>query len=621
MMLILLLFSLIINGQIKKIKPSTVSLNPRLSQKQQTAIAGLEKIVSDFSIQGDETNFQDIPRKVKIICSSIFVLWDYQPAAEKVRLRKIVNYLKNSFVENFIEEKDSRIYLKQSIRYAIGEMAKKDKTEALKLLKEFYEAEESLLSKMNDDEKLELAEDLLEIDVAKSVNIVESIIRIAIPQKIIGYLSKLKDISSASHNYLFGKILTILSAGNTYNIRNELVLQSYVFKETYTVYPITDRSDIPGFDKFAFPAGGVEFNEKGIFRNQKVDEEEVKLYLSASISGFKKRSTLIPIVNGFQISQIYFGACKLKNYNDIYSAYGQPFSSEISSIILEIEALALSNGVTPENLGHLKFIAASVVQNYFADSISNIADDNADKQTDSFTKTRLLENKILREISQKRFSEAENLIFEIIDPKTNQVLIDYLNYSIIADAAQNDKKIEDLDEKLKNISNLNVKIIALFEATQIFIKNNQNDSANNYLFLARQIISNQLETSEKPQMLIGLLSLQLKLETKSYSEILFEIIRTLTDRNLKRDELSRKANIYCLDYKGDSIKLYSQGVVDGGIQYDFGDSSIEDGFSKIGKIKWEEALEYAESIENKFLRSRAVLSVCRLALPKKTAVR
>jgi hypothetical protein len=620
--ILLILFSISLSltatAQPRKPKSSDASTYKKLTRKQQTAISSLEKIASDYTISLDETNFQDVPRNVKVVCSSIFVLWDYQPSLEKERLVKLIKYIKNSFVENFNDEKDSRIYLKQAIRYAIGEMAKKDKKEALKLSKEFAETELSLASNLNNDEKLELAEDLLEIDVSKSVIIAESVLKVSIPQRAIGYLSKLKEVSTPSHDYLFRKILVLLSTGVIYDIKQELILQSYIFKETYTAYPVTEQSDIPGFDIHEFPVGGVEINEKEVFRNLKVTADEVKLYFTSSISGYKKKLTQIANSNGFQSAQYYFWVCKLNTSQEFYSDFVSQFAAEIKSIQSDAESLALSKGVTAQNIEHLKFIATTVVLNQFGEIIGDISEDNVTEKTDDFTKTRILEGKILKNIYKKDFLEAENLIFEIKDLKTNQVLIDNLNYSIIADSSQNNKPIDDIEERLKKISDLKVKVLTLFEISHSNIKSNKRESAKDSLFLARQIISNQLESNEKPQMIVGLLSLQSKIEKKSNFEILSEVNRIVTNRNLINYEESNRSNIYCLAYKGGSIKLYSQGVVDGGIQYDFSGSSIEDAYESSARTNWEEALEYSESIENKFLRSRAVLSVCKLALLPKT---
>ncbi len=608
------LLSVLSQSHAQTVSAKTAATNPHqpFTEQQLTAISSLEKIAGDFQISVDESHYQEVPARVKVVCASIQVLWDYRPGIAKQQLRNMIRYLIGFHVENFVEKPSIRPYLRRSIYHAIREMAKKEKLEAQRQLEDFLDAEEGLLSKMNDDEKMELAESLLEVDLSRSIRVAESVLPRTLPHRTISYLSRVKQVSAVLHGSLFGKIVSILSTGFVYSVRDELVLQSYVFKETYLAFPVSEVSDVPGLDRLQFPVGGVIVNERAIFRDQSPKVDEMKAYVSGSVQATRRR--MLGINNGFSAAQALFIASKLSAYSELHSDHLQRFTGSIKEINVEYRALATTLGLTAQNIEHLKFMAMSVVINHFGDAVADLANESVDEKTDSFTRMRILENEILRAIGRKEFPSAEKLIFEVKDIRTNQVLTDYLNYSVLVDSATRNPISSNFDERLRKISDQNVKVVALFEIVRALIKKERRDKATEYLFEADQIVSSRLENRAKPQMLVGLLLLRTSLEKKVPAQTLSEVVTSLRVQNTRNRQISAETSVYPIAYQGGSIKLFTQKVADGGIQYTFAASSIESAFESVALINWGESLSYAELIEDGFLRNKAVLSICSLAL-------
>lgn len=609
-----LLFTCAVGQEQNSVAISRAQKNDELAERRKVALSRLEQIVSDYRIAVDERQFREIPRQVKTIGSAIAIIWEHEPGNARSSFRKLFSKLSSAYIEHFDSVGEPRVYIKQSVRILVGIIATKDKEEAARLLSEFYQTELGLLSQMNEGERLQLAEDFLSIDVDRSTKIAETVVLKSLPQRSVNYFSKLKSTSISAHDDLIRKVFSVVSSGAILGFHDELVLESYIFKEVYIAFPVSKQSDIPGMDKFPFPVGGVEVNESGAFNGHAVDPNEVRAYLLASLSGLEQQPRQGHSLSAIQSAGAYFITAKIGTYIEMYSDHLPAIQPRFSGLFDTIGAAAIGNGLMPDNLAHLKLMAQTAVSKYFGNAVADIADDGAQKSQDSFAAARNLENRILRLISNKSFKDAEKLIFSVKDIRTNEALSDFLNYSIIFHHANGKEEIESVQYRLDLIKDRNVKILAIFQLVRFLLKNNEKGSAGHYIQKAKGIIFDNLDTYEIPQMIVALSGLELEYDSQNLTTIMLGVSFALTSRKVEGPETVKRPDIYALNYRGDSVILFSQRVAGGGIRYEMDGTGIDVVFSRAANVDWNESLMASEAIEDKYLRSRAVLAVCSLAL-------
>lgn len=131
-------------------------------------------------------------------------------------------------------------------------------------------------------------------------------LEISFPPTFPDYLHKLRRLDPAAASRLLSKSLAVLATGQVYSFKHDLNVQAYVFREPMIVYPINEPVDVPGFESFAYPAGGVHMINYAFGERDLPDTAECAAYATASLSGLDKKFLRPASLSGLDAATAYF---------------------------------------------------------------------------------------------------------------------------------------------------------------------------------------------------------------------------------------------------------------------------------------------------------------------------
>ncbi len=607
----------------KKTSNATATINvdrqatPRLTERQEIAIGELKTLIKENTVMLSDVAAERIYGATDLALQSTLILWKYEPEFADRSFKDVTGILMHLYEKGRREKHDrERInYTRRALSHAINLWLSKDIRNAVELLQRLHKFEEELRpgsGQRAGAERFELANELLDIDPKQSASLAERIVEVYLPEKLPEYLYKLKQIDPVLNSRVVNKSLGVLAAGQVYSFKDDLILQAYVLRESMIVFPEKGPVDFPGFESLAFPASGVRVIDYAINSAGGTDRNELAQYTRASISALQRKLTESNGIGGLDAATAYFLIQKLE-------AHFQLSHSRAPNSLIALQrvgaTVATSNGLSGQNLTHLTTIAREVISNRFLNLLSSNVSSAAEKTNDPILRARARENEIIEDIHHGKFDAASEKIFKLDDPDTREALTDNLYVSMINDASKKRDWIT-VDECIEKIKNWNVRTYVMLESARTALKV---DSArtSQYLNAARRIIEGKLGTKERAQMVVGLLALYSESDSNGLQEILATAARYINGPMTEDDSPQMRRGekgMLIARYVGNDIWISGKGIVGDAIRYRLNGTSLETAFAGAGKRDWFAAYTAAREIQDRSLRTKAILGACRAIL-------
>ena len=598
------------------LEPGTTN-KPRLTEEQRIAIEELNTLIKESIATLSDALAERLYGLSDLASQSSLLIWKYDRKSAREGFRDLTATLLDLYEKGRREKADEEriAIIRRSLKNVISQWSRNDATSAIALLDRLNKLDEELNLESNPasraSDQFELANTLLESDPQQSAVLAERVIEVYVPERFPEYLFKLRQRDPAAAVRVLRRSLAVLASGQVYSFKHDLILQAYVHREPMIVYPVKGPIDFPGFESLAFPVGGVLVLDGITGSANNTDRNELAEYTNASINALNRKLTASKAISGLDAAMAYFLIQKLQAYFEL-SHTETPFS--LLTLQRVSATVATSNGVSRENLTHFVTIAREVVSQNFLKLLTGNVSTAAEKSTDPFLKTRVIETEILADIYEGKFDAADAKILKLDDLETREALADYLHVGKIKDALKKRDWIT-VDGALEKIQNWNVRSYALLECARTAHKVDQ-DHTNQFLHAARRIIEGKLGVKEQSQMMTGLLAVYAESNSSGLEEIL-----SITAKAINRpfeDESSPDSKgekgIRILRYLGNDIGVYSKGIAGDAIRYQLKATSLETAFAGAGKRDWTAAYSAAREIQFPALRSKAILGVCRAIL-------
>lgn len=604
-------------GQDKNSNAPTVK-RPRLTEEQRLAIGELNTLIKESIGALSDAPAERLYGLSDLASQSSLLIWKYDTKSAGVGFKELTATLLDLYEKGRREKADEEriAIIRRSLKNVISLWSRNDATSAIAVLDRLNKLDEELNLGSNPggraSDQFDLANTLLESDPQQSAILAECVIQIYVPERFPEYLFELRQRDPAAAARVLRRSLAILASGQIYSFKHDLILQAYVHREPMIVYPVKGPIDFPGFESLAFPVGGVLVLDRITGSANNTDRNELAEYTNASINALNRKLTASKGISGLDAAIAYFLIQKLQAYFEL-SHTETPFS--LLTLQRVGATVASSNGVSRENLTHMVTLAREVASQNFLKLLTGNVSTAAQKSTDPFLKTRVIETEILADIHDGKFDAADAKIFKLDDLETREALADYLHVAKIKDALKKRDWIT-IDGALEKIQNWNVRSYALLECARTAYKVDE-VRTNQFLHAARRIIERKLEVKEQSQMMTGLLAVYAESNSSGLQEIL-SIAAKAINRPFEEDELLPKSKgekgMRILKYLGNDIGIYGNGIAGGAIRYQLRSTSLETAFAGAGKRDWPAAYSVAREIQFPALRSKAILGVCRAIL-------
>lgn len=599
------------------LEPATFN-KPRLTDEQRLAIGELNTLIKESIVTLSDAPAERLHGLSDLASQSSLLLWKYDLQSASESFKDLTATLLDLYEKGRREKADEeRVDItRRSLKHVISLWSRNDARSAIAVLDLLNKLEEELNLGSNPRgraaEQFELANTLLETDPQQSAVLAERVIEIYVPERFPEYLSKLRQIDPASAARVLRRSFAILASGQVYSFKQDLILQAYVRRETMIVYPVKGPIDFPGFESLAFPVGGVLALNLPPGSTNSTDRDELAEYTNASINALNRRLTASKGVSGLDAATAYFLIQKLQAYFEL-SHREPPYS--LMTLHRVGATVAISNGVSSQNLTHLVTLAREVVGQNFLKLLAGNVSTAAEKSTDPFLKTRVIETEILADIHEGKFDAADAKIFKLDDLETREALADHMHVAKINDALKK-REWNTVDGSIEKIQNWNVRSYVLLECARTALKVDQVRTGQ-FLHAARRIIEGKLGVKEQSQMMVGLLAIYAESNSSGLEEILSITARGINrpfDEDDPPPDSKGARGIRILRYLGNDIGIYGNGIAGGAIRYQLKGSSLETAFAGAGKRDWLAAYTAAREIRLPALRSKAILGVCRAIL-------
>jgi len=578
-----------------KVSPKT-GLRKKSTEDQDQAVRILHEVLNQAS------SVPDTEQRSLIVSNAAELLWKYDEQRARSEFSSIIDVLLDQYkAELKSQEQDAskREKLNAALNMVVKALARRNPRSADLTLKRYYKLREELLSEdksgpQYSEERLEVAQDSLDLDTKQSAAIAASILNTSLPLAFPQYLNQLRGRDPTLADTLFQKAVTMLSTG-VYSAREVIDLSSYTFKEPLTFVPVPAPSEGDG-DALEFSAISSQLSPPEDGPGSGLASAYMRAasaYLGSQLQQGSPK-TKDPVFLG----QSFFLARKL----GIYAANsGLDATGAWQRLNSYIESLALAAGIRSASLQNLATYAERLATGsqvfHFGDGSSSLEEAKAAK--DKKRKTQLTLRGIWGLIQSQKFGEAEQQAKDLEGDIDKGRVMDLINVY----AGKAAVKEHDWDEVLRRVAGINdaqIRLLLQLEAARAAgsLKGDARDVAFRLLSDARSVIY-KVEGTNRVKGAAAIASVFSSVEPHAVEEILAEAVTAINSSGV---------------YETDNYQVKVSLLPDFNLMLVLPGSDYETSFRRVAEIDWESTFKSINLIAAKVPQAMAQIAACRVIL-------
>lgn len=556
------------------------------------------------SVWGDSRNIADARQRTDIYARAFRLVWTREPALARAELTKNFDDLLGDYSSMSKDSKD-RGTIETAISKIVSALAGRDSAAAQKLQQRYFEVRRQVTGDKSDDRRvvadtLNLASDLLETDLAQSVQLASQVFEKVFPENAIQYLFNLQRKDPKMAQQLYQHVLMLLASGQHYSPRSAISVSVYAFNEGQLVSPgIWKGND--GKPQVVLQASATSYERS----RDAVDTALTNAFISATYQYLQVRVLQGTGADRSDLAALcanYFLQQKVKAYAQFYR-----LDPEAQWVRYEtaVTALARQAGATESDLNLLAEQAQKISRHKSAlsDSEDETALARASEEKDQKKKANLVVNGIMWLLRQKRFTKAEQSIDLLEDPTMRNQMAQVVKVIIAKDAIETHRWGE-LSQRIAKIEDRAMKIYLLLEAVRVIGESKPGrEFALGYLSDAQKSLEAMDNGVQKAAGAVATLALTQTIDPTYVDVAPNEVSKTINSAE---------------KYQGEKyVALLPLPPNNREFGYQLKEIGFDDCFARSGKQHWMRADLTARNIQNKYLQAWARLTAAKGFLEKK----
>jgi hypothetical protein len=556
------------------------------------------------SVWTDSRNIADARQRSDIYAQSFLMVWMREPELARAELTKNFDELVGIYSSMRKDEKD-RSTIEAAISRIVSALAGRDSAAAQKLHQRYFEARRQVTGDKANDRRdladtMNLASDILDTDLAQSVQLASQVFEKAFPENAIQYLFNLQRRDPRTAQQLYQNVLMLLASRQHYSPRSVILLSVYAFNENQLVLPgVLQGKD--GKQIVSLFTSATFFEPS----RETVDTAVAHAFISAAYQYLQVRVLQGTAADRTELAPAcsnYFLLHKVK-------AYSQFYRLDLGARWLRYETavteLARQVGATESDLTVLVQQAEKVSKHKSAlsDSEDETAIEQAAEEKDQKKKAILLVNGIMWLLRQKRFANAEQSVDLLEDLVMRDQMAQVVKVVIAKDAIETHRWGE-LSQRIAKIEDRAMRIYLLLEAQRVIGESKANrEVVLGYLSDARKSLEALDNGIQKAAGVVATLGLAHTIDPTNLDVVLNEVSKTINSAEKYQGE------------KYFAVLPLPPNRREFG--YQLKEIGFEDSFARSGKRDWIGADLAARNLQNKYLQAWARLTAARAFLERK----
>lgn len=555
------------------------------------------------SVWANSREITDVRHRNDINLQAFRLVWATEPDLARSELTKYFDELLAVYSSTGKDDKN-REPVETALSRTISAMAAGDPIAAPKLQQRYFEARRQVTGDRTDDrrdraEMLNLASDLLETDVAQSVQLAGKVVEKAFPEYVIQYLFNLQRKEPRLARQLYDTALRLLASGRHYSPRSAISISVYAFNEGQLLSPLVwAGTDGKQNLSLVFTAGSYERARNG------VDREAAQAFVNAAYQHLQVRVLHDSGADRSDLTALYtnyFLQQKIKAYAQLYGLDPQ---AQWVRFETAVTALARQAGATDADLAMLGDGAQKLSrqQSAVTDADDEKALTLAAEEKDPRKKTRLIVNGIMWLLRQKRFTDAERSVDLLEDLKLRSQMAQVVKASIAKEAIES-RGWSELPQRVEKIDDRSMKTYLLLEAARTSgARQSDRETALQFLNAARRSLEG-LDGIQKAAGTVAVLALTQTLDPGYADVALNEVSKTINSTER---------------YQGEKyFAVIPLPPTNREFGYQLKEIGFEDCFRHAGKHDWLNADLAGRQLQNKFLQAWARVTAAKAFLETK----
>lgn len=372
-------------------------------------------------------SISNLRQQSQVIAQAAVTLWAFDKRYAQDAVEAAVNAWISEYGSLFskdrkTKEEDQQIRdLGRAINTVTRAISRRDVELANALQQKFYSVTDKLGAGLDIDDRLKLADEGLDFDLQRSVNLVSNILQFGVPIAFPNFIAKLR----SRHPEVASRLLQIgnfnLQANPNYRTSDAIYLSVAVFNEFGILEPKVPNGDDP--NNFHIFTTSVDYSPA----NQ---DRQIALGFLAAYDGFfssrMRDHGRFNFSSAENLVQSYFLMSKLKVYDRVFNLGSGARLVAIEAQLLPMMQASQITGQTLISLASMAERTASIANPLGLTDGSDLFD-KADKSKDPRERLELLIQGIIQKIEFKKFAEAEERIDSINDIEIRDALRLFLN--------------------------------------------------------------------------------------------------------------------------------------------------------------------------------------------------
>ena len=540
---------------------------------------------------------EDVPKRALLAARASELLWDYDQEFARSNISDAIDLIFDQYKELTAESTNNSIRrLNAAVDILVKILARKDPPAADAVNQRFARMRSELLKDTTPDpsakERLSVARESLDVDIAQSVQLARKIIERVIPSTFPQYLYDLRRKDPSAADALYRHALGIMASRAVYTAQDSIYLSIYAFAERMVLIPITDVDNEGrlSFGIFTHQLSAPRYTPSTVLANEFLSSAFRHINTEWDLNSFKVNDPV-------QLVQWLFLTRKLQVYS---SRLANSNFEGWQQLQTNLEVRCRNAGMDAETLPNLMGFAERLAN---SDDVFQFGDDStfdkAKASQDHQQKTQLLVRGIWNVIQGGRFQEAENRLKGVEDLEVKEKLADLLNFYAGKKALVKGDWVE-VTTRGGRIGDLRIRLLLLLESSRAS-HSSQKDVAYQLLIEAQKIIPKIASDMDKAKGFVALSSFSAQPYPQLSKESLIEAVKSIN-----RSE----------SYDGTDFQVEVAVLEDFRILLPLVHSGFDVCFRRAAQSDWTGAINLADELNSKTLKIAAHIAACRAFLEK-----
>ena len=532
--------------------------------------------------------------RVAVLTGALDLLWKHDQEYTRANFIKSVAALSESFAS--ATDRRERSQIRASLGVLLKAFARRDPDVAERQFDKFEKLLAEVLkgNSVSPNERLSLAEAVLESDTVQSAAFAAKVLETGVPGSFPSYLNELELRDSAAATSLFRTALSVMARGQVYNPQHVTVLSAYVFRESYMSVPAVTGGNEGApleFGTFATPLSPPSRKLNHPLVAAYFDA--VGSYLTAELIGLQQRSA----PDGIHVALCFFLVKKLRGYADKMGLdRGQHWAVLDAKYSLVAERAKLSD----QALSGLATVAQRIVieNSVFRFDGGESAFAAAEKTVDPVERAELLATGIRQLIDEGKYAEALTRIDDVQDEKFREQLTTYRHFRM-AEASVKRLDWHNFNAQTNRLSDARLRTFLVLLAALAASEAREKDLSSEFLVVAMALAPKIGDADARAAALVTTAGIIYATADASWGE------QVLSDGVKAINRADRyDGRVYGVILEAPKYKVWLP----------IPKSDLNNLFEQAAKRDWTGSLAAAQSIESKALRSQAYIAACRNVL-------